>query len=230
MGELLLCSHGLAYVPYYIETIALNVYSLEELCCYMVQNMDLLGPSFMEDELIEWIDAELEMHALAGRLRDLKSDGMRLSAFVTTLAESCNYCSGEEISSMQKVLLEYENKSETECRKIRADRLLQKKRYGESILEYRKLLEVPGVCGALAGNIYHNLGTAYAGLFCFWEAADCYGKAYERNRNPLSLQQQQSALMLAEDTLPDQKEQKDDGVPPEELLRRWKEAYIKGCK
>ena len=35
MGELLLCGRELASVPYYIESISLNVYSLEEICYYL---------------------------------------------------------------------------------------------------------------------------------------------------------------------------------------------------
>ena len=42
MGKLLLCSHSLASVPYYIENMALNIYSLEEMCCYLKQNIDLI--------------------------------------------------------------------------------------------------------------------------------------------------------------------------------------------
>ena len=37
MGELLLCKESIAAMPYYIEGISLNVYSMEELC-YFIQN------------------------------------------------------------------------------------------------------------------------------------------------------------------------------------------------
>ena len=55
MGTLLLCSHGLASAPYYLESMALNIYSIEELCYYLKQNIDLVEPSFMDEELIDWI-------------------------------------------------------------------------------------------------------------------------------------------------------------------------------
>ena len=61
MGELLLCSSELASVPYYVESGSLNVYSLEELCCYMQLNIDLIEPSFMDEELICWLKKELKM-------------------------------------------------------------------------------------------------------------------------------------------------------------------------
>ncbi len=230
MGELLLCSHGLASVPYYIEDIALNVYSLEEMCCYLKQNIELVEPSFMDDELIYWIQTELKLLPLANRLQKLKSNGGSLSEFVKTLAEGCSYCTREEIDKMQEEVADFENKSETECRKIRADRLLQKKRYCAGIIEYKRLLDIPGVSGMLAGNIYHNLGTAYARLFFFQEAADCYKKAFERNKNPLSQKQQQMAEKLAGGMVLPVKAAAEDDVLPDDKIKQWKESYVRDCK
>jgi len=230
MGKLLLCSHELASVPYYIENIALNVYSLEEMCCYLKHNIDLVEPSFMDDELIAWIRTELKMPSLAGRLETSKAGRGGLKEFVKLLAEGCSYCGREEIEGMQLAVADFENKSETECKKIRADRLLQKKRYGACIKEYNKILGFPEVRGMLAGNIYHNLGTAYAGLFFFREAADCFGKAYERNRNPLSFKQQQMAQKLAEGMIMPVKAAKQDEMRPDEQLERFREEYLINCK
>ena len=42
MGELILCSQQLAAMPYYIENVSLNVYSLDELCYYIRNNTCLL--------------------------------------------------------------------------------------------------------------------------------------------------------------------------------------------
>ena len=41
----------------------------------------------------------------------------------------------------------------------------------------------------MRGNIWHNLGTAYAQLFLFEEAADCYERAYELNESGESLRE-----------------------------------------
>ena len=38
----------------------------------------------------------------------------------------------------------------------------------------------------LVGNVWHNLGTAYAALFLFEEAAECYRQAYRCNENTKS--------------------------------------------
>ncbi|MDE6980006.1 MAG: hypothetical protein K2P60_01145, partial [Lachnospiraceae bacterium] len=61
MGELLLCSRELASIPYYIDAVSLNVYSLEEICYYLKHNKELVEPEFMDGELCEWIRQELKM-------------------------------------------------------------------------------------------------------------------------------------------------------------------------
>lgn len=230
MGELLLCSHDLAFVPYYIDSIGLNIYSLEELCYYLVENTDLIEPSLMDADLVEWIRLELKLPALAGRLEKQKEENKSLLEFVLTLISGCNYCTGEETERIKAILTDFENKSEAECKKIRADRLLQKKRYHAAILEYKRLLAFPEVTGALAGDICHNMGTAYAGLFSFKEAADCYERAYEMNQNPHSFQQKKIALQLEKGAVPRNKEENEDFAMMKERLSEWKEAYLKSCR
>lgn len=59
MGELILCSHPIAAMPYYIDNISLNVYSLEELCYYIENHLYLIEADFMSEELCLWIGQEL---------------------------------------------------------------------------------------------------------------------------------------------------------------------------
>ena len=231
MGELLLCSREIASVPYFIETISLHVYSLEELCYYLMHNIDLVEPSFMDEELCDWIRQELKMPMLADKLLKQMQEGRGLAAFVTTLACGCNYCTKEEILQMKQALEDFENKSEVECRKIRADRFLAKKKYAVCIPEYRRLLNSPEVKGLLEGNIWHNLGTAYAGLFSFEDAAECYTKAYEKNQNPASKIQLEAACKLADGKRVCAIEESD--IVTEEsadFVEQWTKQYLKSCR
>ena len=47
------------------------------------------------------------------------------------------------------------------------------------------------------GDVSHNLGTAYANLFLFTQAADSYRMAYEKNTNPISQKAEIFCLLLA---------------------------------
>lgn len=190
MGELILCSQQLAAMPYYIDEVSLNVYSLEELCYYIKNNTCLLDADFMDDELCDWVENELHMTDTAQKLRKMKAEGGILSEFVGCLMSACGYCTAGEQKQIRNTLQEIEHKSAFECGKIRADRYLENQKYISSIYEYRKLLqsdenETPRMIGA----VWHNLGTAYARLFLFDQAAECYARAYEKNNDKESMRE-----------------------------------------
>ena len=192
MGEILICNEPIAALPYYIEGISWNVYSLEELCYYIEHNTYLLDKDFMTEELCTWIGKEVKNLKLAEQLRDIMRMDGRLSEFVLALLVECGYCPRETIKEIVRVVKEMEEKSDFECNKLRADRLMEKEKYLSSIYEYKSLLdsnEAGEQKKELIGNIWHNLGTAYARLFLFQEAIHCYEKAYALNENPESMKQ-----------------------------------------
>jgi tetratricopeptide (TPR) repeat protein len=190
VGELLLCKEPIAAMPYYIDGISINVYSLEELCYYFMNNVYLLERDFMNAELCTWVEQEIGRARLAERLREIMESDGKLSDFVREILVDTAYCTREETEGILAAISELEEKSDFECSKIRADRLMERQKYLSSIYEYRHLLdseEAREENPVTIGNIWHNLGTAYAKLFLFDEAAHCYGEAYRRNRNEESL-------------------------------------------
>ena len=192
MGELFICNEPIAALPYYIEGISWNVYSLEELCYYIENNTYLLEKDFMNEELCTWIGKEVKNLTLAEQLRDIMHMDGRLSEFVLTLLVECGYCPKDTIREIVRIVQEMEEKSDFECNKVRADRLMEKEKYLSSIYEYKRLLdsnEAGEQSKELLGNIWHNLGTAYARLFLFQEAIHCYEKAYALNSNPESMKE-----------------------------------------
>lgn len=234
MGELLLCNQEIASIPYYIETISLNIYSLEELSYYFMQYIDLIEPGCMDEELCKWIRQELKLPSLADKLDKMVKEGGSLADFVSAILTSCNYCTLDEITRIRKKLSVFDNKNEIEGRKIRADRFLAQERYAVCIREYQKLLDMPQVLegsSLLVGNIWHNLGTAYAGLFLFDKAKACYESAYRRNANQLSMQQAAEAERLANkewlqeaDVIENMSEQTTD------ILEQWQNEYRRSCR
>lgn len=181
MGELLLCNESIAAMPYYVEGISVNLYSIEELCYYILNNTYLLEPDFMSDELCTWIDKEVNRPELADKLRDIMRSAGKLADFISLILNDCGYCTKQEIRNVCESISELEEKSEFECNKIRADRLMERDKILSAIYEYKhlitskdSLMESP----ELVGNIWHNLGTAYARLFLFDSAIACYHQAY----------------------------------------------------
>lgn len=190
MGELLLCNESIAAMPYYIEGLGLNIYSLEELSYYISKNVYLLDQDFVCEELCEWIETEVKQVELAGKLRKEIENSCRLSAFVLLILKACGYCTNTEITQIVEKVQNIETKSEYERSKFRADQLLEKNKCIAAIYEYRILLEyerAQSENAVIVGNVWHNMGTAYARLFLFQEASNCYLNAYKKNENRNSL-------------------------------------------
>ncbi len=190
MGELILCNESIAKIPYFIEDMSINVYSLEELCYYIENNSYLLESDFVNESLITWIEKEANYPELADSLRKIVRKNGRLSRCVRAILVASGYCSQTQVLDLSDVISEMEEKSDFECRKIRADHLLEKEKYLNSIYEYKRLLDSEDKTKSnhiMLGSIWHNLGTAYARLFLFEEAKQCYKKAYGLNQNMESL-------------------------------------------
>lgn len=192
MGELLYCHEPIAALPYYVEGIGINLYSMEELCYYIMGNTYLLDNSFMSEELCTWIEKQMGLYKLAEKLRDLMRGQGLLSEFVLAILEQTGYCTTKEMQDIILTIRQMEEKSDFECNKIRADQLMEKQKILAAIYEYKRLLDSPDskeASALLCGNIWHNLGTAYARLFLFGEAANCYEQAYKLNESRESLRE-----------------------------------------
>ena len=81
MGELLLCNEAIAAMPYFIEDVSLNLYSLEELSYYMMNNVYLIDRDFMNEELCTWISSEVKLPKLAAKLREIMHGNGPVSDF-----------------------------------------------------------------------------------------------------------------------------------------------------
>lgn len=192
MGELLYCHEPIAALPYYVEGIGINLYSMEELSYYIMGNTFLLDNSFMSEELCTWVEKQMGLYKLAEQLRDIMRGQGMLSDFVFKILEQTGYCTTGEMQDIVLTIRQMEEKSDFECNKIRADQLMEKQKYLAAIYEYKRLLDSPDAKDAttlLCGNIWHNLGTAYARLFLFGEAARCYEQAYQLNESRESLRE-----------------------------------------
>lgn len=192
MSELLLCNNTIASLPYYVENMSLNLYSIEELAYYILNDIYVIDKSFMSQELCGWIEQELKMTKLGEQLRDIMSSKGLLSTYLQCILQESGYCSRDQMEEVLFVIRELEEKSEFECSKLRADRLMEKEKYIASIYEYKRLLDLEDAKEenpVLIGNIWHNLGVAYARLYLFEEAVNCFKQAYKNNRKMESMKE-----------------------------------------
>ena len=76
--------------------------------------------------------------------------------------------------------------------KLRADRLMAGGKLVDAMYEYETLLsdEVAKTMSRITeGDVYHNLGCAFAKLFFFEEACRCFDEGYKRNQKKQTLYQ-----------------------------------------
>ncbi len=174
-----LCTGTYGALPLKLNKINKGIYSMEELCYYLCENVYLLDRDLMTEELIDWIHEQCAMEVLAQKLRELLHFGGSLSAFVSMILEECHYENPEDIKRLENVLKENENLSVYERKKNRADYLLKERKYVLAVTEYGKLFqEIGGRDKPFAGRVLHNMACAYGKLLFFEMAAKCFQEAY----------------------------------------------------
>ena len=67
MSNVIVCEGTLAKTPYFVSEDGINLYSIEELCYYLMTNAYLLDDSFVEIHLAEWIANECSLESLGKR-------------------------------------------------------------------------------------------------------------------------------------------------------------------
>ena len=71
MGNLILCHDRHAAHPYEISRIHCRIFTIEELCYYLCNNLYLIDYTIMNEPLCTWLEEEIGMKELAEQLRDL---------------------------------------------------------------------------------------------------------------------------------------------------------------
>lgn len=182
MSGYILCQIKKADMPYFIENISTNIYTMEELCFYLRHNIYLLDETIIGEPLCDWIRDELELEKLYHRLYRILENEDGVGSFILPVFKEINYLSHAEFKEMNQELLVIEGQPPVVRQKRKGDYLVENQMYVNAIKVYEKAL--PLVAGShlgeqFVGEIYHNMGCAYASLFQMKEACNCFGKANE---------------------------------------------------
>ena len=73
MGNLILCHDRHAAHPYEITRIHCRIFTIEELCYYLCNNLYLIDYTIMNGQLCDWLDEEPEMIRIQNVLEHLKN-------------------------------------------------------------------------------------------------------------------------------------------------------------
>jgi tetratricopeptide (TPR) repeat protein len=175
--------------PYYIASLGINIYSIEELCYLISQNAHTLDHDFMEEELCSFIRDQLKLSGLADVLKGIIRGKGSLTDFIMAILEDSGYCDADEIRNIKQILVESAGLSPSRKHKNRGDNLLRAGKFIRAMDEYKVTLgkidqEAEPI---LYASVLHNMATAYARLMLYDKAAENYREAYRLNMDNESL-------------------------------------------
>lgn len=202
MAGFILCRSKCGSTPYYNSSIDAKIYSLEELCYYIYNNIYMISPDFIDEGLIQYIDKELEEKELANQLTFLISKKVGLSELIIVILQYVDYYSPSEIMQLKDVLRKLDSQNDIQILKARADNFLNNRRYKAAIERYDMIINGKtdnSLTPKFYGDVWHNMGVANAGLFLFDEAKDCFDIAYKLNHNEESLKASKTAEFMQND-------------------------------
>lgn len=202
MGQLILCKSPRAKAPFYIESGKVNIYSLEELMYFVQSARFVTRDDFMKPEFIDWIEQEIGQKELASMLREKLAGNCGLRDFFLPIEAANGYLTTSELQILNVQLQKYDHMSGLEAKKFFADQFMHQGKYVQAISAYRRLLGDSSVIseqGHVAGDIWNNLGCAYAKLQDFAEAVECFSRGYLLNRRMETLQEAVDAACMSGD-------------------------------
>lgn len=244
----IVCKGDLAKVPYVIPVSEVPVYSLEELCYYIYNNIYNVTEQYFDERLTVWLSEQVHCDTLAEKMKGLIQRHHDVKDLVVTLLCSCDYYREEEVRELVGVMGKISHLPLHQKCKIQADAYLNAGKYGKSLQEYKKILggELAGRFTAEEyGNLLHNQAVARFYVSSFQEAARGFQEAYARNHREESLDQYLYTLLIvgkeelfekeceAFGKSPEQKEKlKQDYADAKEMCRLGEEdfSFIDTCK
>ncbi len=189
MSGYILCQVKKAEKPFYIENISTNIYSIEELCYYLYNNLYLVDRSLISNKLCTWLDEELKLPKLAAKLRPFIGKEAGLEEILYPIFKEINYLAYEELRILNG-RIERRNKESEEIReKRKGDALMENRMYVNAIRVYQKLLEKDSreISREMRERILHNQGCAYSYLFQMDKALDCFFAAWKVKQSEKAL-------------------------------------------
>lgn len=182
MGNIYLCMGDYARTPYYVHEAGMSLYSVEELCYYLVENIHILDPGICCEALADWLLKECHLEELAAKLKNSIKGGAGLQEFVTLVLGYTHYASTAQIEEMSHILEKSVSMNGFQKRKLRADYCFRSGHYDKALNMYLQLLsETHKNNFEMAAKLYHNIGTIYCVKYNFTKAAEAFLLAYQIN-------------------------------------------------
>lgn len=227
MGKLIQCSSVIARKPYLFRLTKTNVYSIEEVCYYIRNNIYMMQEEVFDREFALWLRGELHMDKVAEKLERLIDDHHNIKDIVVTLCCSCDYYEEQEINELIRIMDQIDRLPGYARRKKKGDNYLLCQSYEKAIEEYEKIFESDEILQAgtsVYGNIFHNMAVAFVNMGEFQKASELFLQAYEKNNKEKSLASCLYCLRFSKD-VESFKRVVNDLQISEEQQSRWEKEF-----
>lgn len=199
MGKFILCAGKLAEEPLHFPLTNCDVYSIEELCYYLYENIYTITEETFNRKMVVWLKEQLEMEEMADKLEQMIENENSMMDMVVSLLCCADYYAEDEIKEVIRIMNSINDLPLWGRRKMKGDNYLRYRKYTEAAKEYEKILHSKDASELDVeeyGNILHNLAIAHVHTKTLRFAAQEFKEAYSRNNNEESLKQYLFALKL----------------------------------
>lgn len=187
MGKVIMCTGRLAERPFTIEGSDRKLYSVEELCYYVSTNIYGIDLGFFGEDLLNFIEKELELQTLAKDLRNLLKNGNSLKDLVTALLCSSDLYDKEEIIRILSTLTRISNMEHWEKRAHLGYQHLREGNYLLALSYFRGILKEEKISEKDYGRVLTAMGLCLIHTSNYKAASDCFYKAYMYGRTKENL-------------------------------------------
>jgi len=235
VSYLILCNGTMTNNPYYFEFTDTRIYSIEELCYYIYNNIYIIEKKIFTKELATWIDEELDMYELSKKMNYMIDNDKSLKDIIVTILCSADYYFEEDIKKLIKTIDKIDGLPNILRRKIKADNFLRCRNYALAEKEYTDILssyEIKNIDVKEQGNILHNLAIVKLYTSSIKSASKKFKEAYLKNENEESLKQYLYSIRLCNDEKEFEDEVHDLSVSKEiiaEVSNVFKKTVSEAC-
>ncbi|MEE3393318.1 MAG: hypothetical protein VZR00_06485 [Lachnospiraceae bacterium] len=186
MGKIILCKGKLTDEPYTFERSGVKVYSIEEVCWYIGENIYLLDRKTFDFTFVNWVRRELDLSSLSEKLNSLLRDNADVRDLVIAICNACDYFDKNETDRLLKILDDYGSMSRVEKLKHRADSLMKIGQPGEALVNYSKIQSIMVTKGASddeIADVSYSLALCCFMQWNFHASAGYFKDAYDKTND-----------------------------------------------
>lgn len=222
MGQYLL--GGLAAKnPFTAKELSIHIYTAEELCYYIFNNMAVLADDFIQADLVDFIRVELRMTGLAERIDRYYQTSKDRDLILLMILRDTGYYNEVEIAEFQEQSSRLRHMNPMERRRDRGDLFVQKGYYQKALDIYLEIMREsgdPDQPPEFYAKTYQHIAVCYANLFQYEMAMNYMQRAYRESKSSDIQKQIYFLSRLQKQTIPRELQDVDENT-----FKKWEREY-----